>query len=342
MVMEIVGIYTPTLRALNRAGMSLLCSSAHNHLFFFSGCRFGNGEANIYYGTDLTADALLLTVSGEFAQAEFVTFIAQDPAIDGPGRVVEDGGPAIFCFPGDTTAQVQGRGEVFLRDVKLGDEVLVGDGSYEPVYSFGHKSEGLMGDYVQLVTDSTKLELSSDHMVFVENGRSIPASLVQIGDYLVLADGALSLVQDIARVVRKGAYAPFTPSGTIVVNGVKASSFVAFQGLETLTIAGVDTGLTYQFLAHAFEGPHRTYCRYFSPCESEEYTEEGISMWVYLPHKAGLWFINLQSPLAMTLMSVPVFCIYFLLACPVSCLMALLLVVVASSNRRLRIIQKSI
>lgn len=225
-----------------------------------------------------------------------------------------------------------------MRDLALGDKVLVSDGTYEPIYSFGHKSAHVMSEYVQLLlSSSAKLEISGDHMVFVEDGkRAVPASMIKIGDQLVV-DGAPSIVMNVRKVLRKGAYAPFTPSGTIVVNGVTASTFVAFQDSETLELAGFDTGITFQSLAYTSEGPHRAWCRYLSDCQHKAYTEQGISTWVHLPHKVALWFFN-RNPEGMSCLSIlPMVGCFLILAYPVSCLLSVLTIMATTRFLMFRI-----
>lgn len=308
----------------------------------------------IYFGTEKIDENELVALNGTFTSADFVQFRAQDPKIDGPGRVNQgdeendnDGGSTggggdvvVFCFPGDATCVVEGRGDVSMKDVMLGDKVMVEGGKYEPVYSFGHYAPELKAEFIQLVTESTKLELSSDHMVFVDGGRSVPASHVRVGDKLQLASGLYDDVRTVQIVVREGAYAPFTASGALIVNGVKASSFIAFQDSETLQIAGVDTGLTFQFLAHASEAPHRVWCQYFSSCSEEQYTSEGISLWVAAPHKAGLWFID-QNSVVMAVLAVPVLAYLALLAYPLTCISTMLLVAFLATRLTFRVTTSS-
>ena len=215
-------------------------------------------------------------------------------------------GPTI-CFPGQSKVSVQdNRGVVAMQDLKLGDKVLVAPNKYEPIYSFGHFDPDISADYLQLRTPSTKLDISNDHMVFVEHAGAIPASAVKIGDKVVLASGSVELVEDIKSVVRTGAFAPFTPSGTVVVDGVKASSFVSLQeSSSVLVIGSVSTGLSYQWLAHTFELPHRVWCSYVGDCSTETYVE-GVSVWVSSGHKFALWFLNVKSDMLMAFVSVPV------------------------------------
>ena len=219
-----------------------------------------------------------------------------------PAPTPAPAGGGGLCFPRDATCQVEGQGQVLMKDLKLGDKVLVQGGKYEPVYSFGHHAQDVEALYLKFVTTAARsLELTKEHMVFIEGGRSVPASHVKVGDKLVLADGELATVRAVRLVQKQGAYAPFTASGTVIVNGVKASSFIAFQDSETLQVAGIDTGLTFQFLAYNFEMPHRMWCQYFSACIEEHYTTEGVSVWVDLPHKAALWYVDVNSSMVMTM-----------------------------------------
>jgi hypothetical protein len=171
--------------------------------------------------------------------------------------------------------------------------------------------------YLQLVTASTSLEITEDHMVFVEGNHAIPASSISVGDKLILAttDGdvatVVEAVEEIHKVVRKGAFAPFTPSGTIVVNNVKASSFITLQkDSDILMVAGVSTGLTFQWLAHTFEFPHRIWCYHLGSCSDEVYTANGISTWVALPHAMSRWFVG-QGALLQVIASVPLLVVFF-------------------------------
>lgn len=116
---------------------------------------------------------------------------------------------------------VQVKGKVgtttLIKDLKVGDEVLDAFENYVPVYSFGHRHEYVEGEFLQFLPSG--LEMSKDHMVGV-GGRFIPASLVQIGDQLESANGHVMTLESIQTVRRQGVYAPFTTSGTILVNNV--------------------------------------------------------------------------------------------------------------------------
>jgi hypothetical protein len=226
------------------------------------------------------------------------------------------GGSSGFgCFSGQTKVVVKGQGEVLMSSLRLGDEVLVADSKYERVYSFGHRHESVETEYLQLYSSSSApLEITKEHMIIIEDGRALPASTVQIGDKLKAVNGAVVEVNAIKTVPRKGAYAPFTTSGTIVVNDVVASTFVAFQAADVLTIGGVKLPFSFQWLAHTFESPHRFYCSYASECLTEEYTEEGVSKWVSAPLVFWVWLFG-QNILIMSLVLTPIFCVFLCLGC---------------------------
>ena len=217
-----------------------------------------------------------------------------------------------FCLSAHSVVDVENRGPTDLQNVLLGDRVLVSGNKYEPVYSFGHLQHDTEGQYVQIFFDSSKrpLEITPDHMVFVEGHQApIPASQVQVGDKLILANDGDSgssrrttTVQRIRSEVRQGMYAPFTPSGTIVINGVVVSTFVAFQGQERLVIGGIETPLSFQWLAHSFEAPHRVASAL--GFGQETYTTAGVSNWVATGLALTHWFLK-QHVLVMALLLIP-------------------------------------
>mmetsp|Transcript_31390 Transcript_31390/g.51815 ORF Transcript_31390/g.51815 Transcript_31390/m.51815 type:complete len:465 (-) Transcript_31390:130-1524(-) len=218
-----------------------------------------------------------------------------------PGVTTPPPGGFPACFSGETTVIVRDRGATLMKNLQLGDHVLVSgaeDESYQSVYSFGHRTTLSSAEFIQLYP--SMLELSHNHMIFLEGKGAVPAVMVQLGDRLV---GGVA-VTDIRKVTRRGLYAPFTPSGTIVVNGVLASSYVAFQDSPVLMMGPVSTGLSYQWLAHTFQLPHRICCYHFADCEKERYTNTGLSEWVYQPLGMILWFLN-QNLLLKCLLLVP-------------------------------------
>ena len=205
----------------------------------------------------------------------------------------EDGGGVFGCFPGSSTVSVKGKGMVALHKVKLGDEIMVEKGIYEPIYSFGHYNREAQETFVKVVTTKTTLEITAEHMVFSVHKGIIPASAVEVGDELVDSDGQATLVNKIESVVRQGVYAPFTPSGKLIVDGITVSSYVAFQDSAVLKLGGsIETPFSYHWMAHTFNFPHRFYCQYVASCTEEQYTEDGVSTWVTVPFHVAMWIFR--------------------------------------------------
>jgi hypothetical protein len=196
---------------------------------------------------------------------------------------------------------VKGQGTVFMKDLQLGDEVLVDSGNFETVYSFGHRDDTVLASFLLFLP--SKIEISMDHMLKIK-GRHIPASAVQVGDELEMASGEFLSIDEIQTVIRHGAYAPFTKSGTIVVSNIKASNYIAFQGSGHLVLGGWKTLFSYQWLAHVSQAPHRICVQLFG-LGNETYSDRGLSRWIDVPHQLGDWFVQQNSGIMM-LVLVPV------------------------------------
>lgn len=200
--------------------------------------------------------------------------------------------PPAICFSGDCEVEVKNKGAVKISDLSLGDFVKVAPNKYEPVYSFGHRNEYESTEFLQIVTEGDRkpLEISKDHMVKNQDGRSIPASMVKVGDMLIATSGDLVSVTSIRAVIRKGVYAPFTESGFIIVNDIVASNYIAFHESAFMKVGDLETPLTYQWLAHTFNSAHRVAFR--MGIIGETYTAAGMSRWVDLPHRYSAWILR--------------------------------------------------
>lgn len=191
--------------------------------------------------------------------------------------------------------------EVRMRDLKIGDMVHIGGGKYSRVYSFGHRLVNKSVNYLQIYhgNSAQPLEITKEHLVFVDDRRAVPASTVAVGDNLVSADGSVSQVRLVSQVHRAGAYAPFTESGTAVVSNALASNFIAINKpgeSSAFLLIGDFKIVSFHWLSHAFEAPHRMVCKLMPAiCASETYTEEGISHWANVPFKVSQWLLMDES-----------------------------------------------
>lgn len=192
-----------------------------------------------------------------------------------------------------------------MKDLQIGDEVLTASGKYEQVYSFGHRHESIQSEYIQFLPSG--LEISKEHMLMISGGRFVPASMIQIGDELESMDGVTVTVESIETVVRSGAYAPFTASGTIMVNHVKASTYIAFQESDRLMVGGWKSPLTFQWLAHMSQSPHRIIVAVLglgSSGSEEVYTEVGMSTWISGSYAFAVWLLQ-QNMAIMSMVLIP-------------------------------------
>jgi len=191
--------------------------------------------------------------------------------------------PWLSCLSEKVTLQKKNGELVRMKDLRIGDEILTSyDGPiYEPIYSFGHYDIDTP-DVAYLQFFPSKLEISPEHMLFIDKV-ALPASRVQIGDsFLDPNNNVAEVVTDIRTVLRRGRYAPFTPSGTIVINGVLVSNYISlFNTAE-------DYYFSPHWLSHTLVFPRRFWCYYLSTryCHNESYSSDnGIAKWTQIPMK---------------------------------------------------------
>ena len=197
--------------------------------------------------------------------------------------------PPAWCFSNVDTVRTI-RGLVTMDDLRVGDQVLRPDGSYERVYGFGHKHDTTEASFLRIHTtakDVKPLEITPNHLLFVAMPtRSIPAGDLRVGDAVFIQEEVplpsspssplrTFVVTNIELVERNGVYGPFTASGTIVVNGVVASTYSSFQDTASFSLAGMDTGLSFHWVSHIVMAPHRQFCAWFD-CSDEQYGPDGL------------------------------------------------------------------
>ncbi|CAF0736866.1 unnamed protein product [Rotaria sordida] len=155
-----------------------------------------------------------------------------------------------ICFDGDGFLVKEGGSRVKIRDIKIGDQILV---AYEtaiqgvklrssPVLAvdiFQKYNNGSSVDFLEIQVESNvrfkPLHITPRHSLLVKKEHDVQvkylfASQVQIGDYLYLVeDDYLSAIQarvtSIKNVQLFDAYAPLTLEGTLVVNDVVVSCY---------------------------------------------------------------------------------------------------------------------
>merc|ERR1711933_105570 len=132
-----------------------------------------------------------------------------------------------------------------------------------------------------------------------------PAAHVKKGDSLYHVSGKIELVESTKKVnLQQGMYAPFTASGYLIVDNMLVSNYVALQEDAFLQIAGKSI-VSHQWIAHAFNAPHRMYCRYVTACTKESYNAEGISQFVATPLAISKWILK-QNTVVMGIFAITI------------------------------------
>jgi len=199
-----------------------------------------------------------------------------------------------WCFSADATVEVLDKGPVAMKYLNIGDKVLNGSSkTYEAVYAFAHLDFTAEADFLKISTSviyqDSPFEITSEHMVFVKDGkdgksRAVRAGSLQVGDIL---DGGVSGAITIAKIEstsrKDGLFAPLTASGTILVNGVVASNYISLQpaGNEYPVLANdLALPISQHTGIHIGMTPFRMLCMGVSSSFCDGYMIDGKPFWV--------------------------------------------------------------
>jgi hypothetical protein len=194
-----------------------------------------------------------------------------------------DGGDAA-CFPADAIVNVKGLGYVAMEQLQIGDLVQVANGSYEPIYSFCKKNANSLVDYLHIFTANLKkpLVLTPNHLVYVVSAddvlsaaRAVEGKAVRVGDSLIMGDGTLTKVVKLSHGKKRGYYAPYTSSGTIVVDHLQASVYASTPSgpLSSTSTSTSPWLFQQQDLYWLSQSHHRLLCQIsWETCYNEHYS----------------------------------------------------------------------
>lgn len=186
----------------------------------------------------------------------------------------------LGCFSEVATANVQHKGPVVMKNLQVGDKVLTSSNTYQPIYSFGHYNPTKKAEFLQVHTqDDAVLELTAEHLVFLKDQEyPVRADSLKANDSLLGQEGVPRTITKINKVQRQGLYTPFTADGTIVVEGIVASSYVSLQ--EGNDLLEMKSGRQLPFSMHDYihmgMSPFRMYCLGVSSNFCTSLNEEGI------------------------------------------------------------------
>jgi hypothetical protein len=204
-----------------------------------------------------------------------------------------DLGMSVLCFSERNSVQVDGRGSVSMKDLQVGDLVLTGHNQYEPIYAFAHLDPERSTDFLQIRVDGgAKLEVSNEHMIFMKD-MDVPvrADAIRVGDQLE-GEASSKTVRRVKNVKRDGIYAPLTPSGTIVVNGVVASAYVSLKNATTYREnlrEGIHIVVSQQRYVHMGLSPFRMLCMGVSSSICNAKNDDGMPYFVAFAVGLNRW-----------------------------------------------------
>ena len=204
-----------------------------------------------------------------------------------------------LCFSGESTVQTQTRGRVAMKDVHVGDRILTTSDGFQKVYAFSHHDHTTPASFLQIHTDEMKepLEGSAKHLVYVEDktgekAAPLAAEDIQVGDILqAKGQSSGARVVEIQVVQRTGMYAPFTTDGTLVVDGIVASSYVSLEEFES------NPWLQNKIapISHLAISPFRFWCTKVSDKGFSQYNKDGISQYPAALLSLFQWAVGRQS-----------------------------------------------
>ncbi len=149
----------------------------------------------------------------------------------------------VACFSGSTRVRREDGSVIMMRDVRIGDRLLVGQSTYSPVVAFlVRRPDGPRINYLQIVTAESTLEITPTHLILMrrQNNSNPPdyrqTAKLSPGDSIFMIDsdsgGTIKEVQVLRShgpIQLTDAYAPLTMEGTLIVNNILASCYAEYE-----------------------------------------------------------------------------------------------------------------
>lgn len=185
------------------------------------------------------------------------------------------------CFSGSSTVQLLHKGLTPLKDIHVGDYILVEGDIFEEVYAFAHFQPTKTNEFLQIHTTvnidmnatlsimekNIPLEITVQHLVFLQQKPNpIRADSIQVGDILRGNNGKGLTVTRITKTESTGLFVPLTKTARPIIGGIVVSSYVPLQlpGTdEYMTIGGESfsiTLLSHHDFVHMALSPYRVMC----------------------------------------------------------------------------------
>lgn len=171
-------------------------------------------------GTTVMASSSVITAPGSRAPM-------QSPAMSPPESSENPNRTDNVCFPSDAKVIREGWATILMHDVQIGHRVLVQGGKFSSVIMASHNDTTAWTPFIALqTTRGFTLTLSASHYIPTTNGLRTAAEIA-IGDSVTLWNGDTDFVVSKETRWKFGLHNPHTIDGTIVVDGVLASTFTS-------------------------------------------------------------------------------------------------------------------
>lgn len=213
-----------------------------NQMWMISASQSGDGRICAYVRTseELEDDGAMPSVS-QLPGDDFESL--EESTEEG----IETGNPGVFeaayletveedtansiknkkCFPRSARVVVEGGASKSMKDLRIGDRVLVAPGVFSPVILFSHRvSKGTFAFLRIALESGDSLTTTAGHYIYV-NGDLRVAALNMRGDTLELANGSRSAIIGVKKISEVGLYNPQTMDGDIIVDGVRCSTYTS-------------------------------------------------------------------------------------------------------------------
>lgn len=141
------------------------------------------------------------------------------------------------CFPAAAKVTLASGATCRMDEVRIGDVVAVGPGEFSPVFAFTHADSSAKTGFVRLETCCGEVLLLTPGHYIHANGALVAAGSVRVGDEVVGATGMEKKIVAVGSEEGTGIYNPQTLHGSIVVDGIVASTYT------TAVEAGIAHGL---------------------------------------------------------------------------------------------------
>lgn len=153
----------------------------------------------------------------------------------------------VSCFPETASVHLEGGQTKTMKDLQIGDKVASMDSSgrivYSKVLTFLDIKRNMSTAFVTIETKNpaARVTITEFHLIYQLNKHALQESVVfardlKVGDFLYVRKNESSFdrftagrIVAIKRRQNKGAYAPLTETGNIVVNGVLCSCYAVIS-----------------------------------------------------------------------------------------------------------------